>query len=1527
VPDAHLGTLWVDIIARDSSFLQSMTKVGSKMTALGVAMTKNVTLPIAAAGAIGYKAAAEIGKGYMLVARQLGYTGKELDKLMVRFRKVWRNVPEDSEVVAGVLINIEQRFNQTGKAADKMTKKVLDFARIMGADPVTVSRELGMWFQQNAVKGEKQAEAMDMLAYAAQKSGVPLDRLITLLQQNSTMLKALGFNTKEQIALFASFESAGLGAEDTAQALRMAVASASDEGFKTGEEGLRSFVKEIKAAPNQMEATKRAIEIFGRLAGPKLAAAIRDGTFSVDKWVKKLDNSKGTVKKTADATMQLSDRMKMLGKKVLGLFEPIGKIFIYAFEDIILPALEKAANYTDKWADSMDKVPRPVLAAIGTVLTLIALVGPLTAILGWLGNFAVLKYGQVARGIASIYSFVFLKTAALAYATGLSMGIAFGLVLLILAAVGGAIYIIITNWDKFAKVFQPVMGALADLWKTLKKTFGELWAILKPLLIPALKKLAIIVGIALLGAFGGLAIVLILLINIITAVIKCFVGLGKVVYGVSQVMRGFFTGNQDLMDKGVKNIRDGTSEIGSAMKDMVMNSGKQIGEVIKGVAEGTIAMMDDFNKDATKKGQEGGKASGKAFEDMSAEERKKGMKEQISDQTKQNKKMAKESGKGGKDAGRAYRLGFAGAAEQGKGAGTRANEYEMTAHLHRRQAYWDAYIKGDFEAAKKQLAIADRFQKKADRLRGVSQKKETRKKKEHQRKQEGIAFWGGRKIEGILRRTLNKQSGIFLLSRKNRLALQKGFQVREQFATRNHQKTLASIFRFFKNKVAILDRLFNAQSNNRRNVQNTKERGATKWHWSRIVFITGMALFGPAGLLNLHLLFGGRLLAWLRQTFTSQRNETRNHWTIANIITRLGLARVFLTMRTMILNFGSWLVRVPKMFYNYIMRGGNWLYRAGKKLVNRMIKGIKDRIKGLVGAGKKAGKGTRKGYRKGGKGAGNDGKSVGDAIRKGFRRGTKKGKKDGEKAGKKTGEGFKKGAKKGQKQAGVKTAKEFIQGLKRKLGIRSPSEVARKLGVAVSRGFTNGVGWKALKKSSGDSMDTVTQEMQRRLMRFTEWLRGLPKLWKHTLLLNAHYMGEAGISLANTLIGAVKARLGIASPSKEFQEIGKYMIMGLIKGMSQDDLMSVLYNQFGGWEAFAKHILEIINGNMGQGWAWLTEFLGTDAEALFNALNEKFGTTISGGGQLAGVDMTPGIPLLEAIFAWATAQLPGESHSITSRFREGAGSWHGRDGGRAIDIAPGSDALAQILAQLFGVTKGEWGLGMIDNEFGELIWQAPGHYDHIHLAIIAISDFLQSLATGGGDGGDVWGTMKSMFKGAYPEWPEAQFNALNTLIGRESSFDPQAQNPNSTAWGLFQFLDFNWPEYLPQGKASTVAQQIEGGIKYIRDRYHSSALEALQKHDDVGWYQGGGAVSATLHSGERVLTMQQNRWFTDLARPLGALTSGSQAGRLPVELKVAMPAGTTFKIKNLKEGIVEVVDEGIYKHVEKTIAIDEWVEK
>src|SRR5437868_2367007 len=60
----------------------------------------------------------------------------------------------------------------------------------------------------------------------------------------------------------------------------------------------------------------------------------------------------------------------------------------------------------------------------------------------------------------------------------------------------------------------------------------------------------------------------------------------------------------------------------------------------------------------------------------------------------------------------------------------------------------------------------------------------------------------------------------------------------------------------------------------------------------------------------------------------------------------------------------------------------------------------------------------------------------------------------------------------------------------------------------------------------------------------------------------------------------------------------------------------------------------------------------------------------------------------------------------------------------------------------------------------------------------------------------------------------AKSPALWTLLQHESSLNPRAKNPSSTAYGLFQFLDSTWKSVGMQ-KTSDPEQQFVGGFKYI----------------------------------------------------------------------------------------------------------------
>ncbi|HEY8212464.1 MAG TPA: LysM peptidoglycan-binding domain-containing protein [Myxococcaceae bacterium] len=77
-------------------------------------------------------------------------------------------------------------------------------------------------------------------------------------------------------------------------------------------------------------------------------------------------------------------------------------------------------------------------------------------------------------------------------------------------------------------------------------------------------------------------------------------------------------------------------------------------------------------------------------------------------------------------------------------------------------------------------------------------------------------------------------------------------------------------------------------------------------------------------------------------------------------------------------------------------------------------------------------------------------------------------------------------------------------------------------------------------------------------------------------------------------------------------------------------------------------------------------------------------------------------------------------------------------------------------------------------------------------------------------------------------------NALWTLLQHESSLNPRAKNPSSTAYGLFQFLDSTW-KGTGVAKTSDPEQQFIGGYRYIKQRYGSpeAAWAFWQKHK---WY-------------------------------------------------------------------------------------------
>ena len=79
-----------------------------------------------------------------------------------------------------------------------------------------------------------------------------------------------------------------------------------------------------------------------------------------------------------------------------------------------------------------------------------------------------------------------------------------------------------------------------------------------------------------------------------------------------------------------------------------------------------------------------------------------------------------------------------------------------------------------------------------------------------------------------------------------------------------------------------------------------------------------------------------------------------------------------------------------------------------------------------------------------------------------------------------------------------------------------------------------------------------------------------------------------------------------------------------------------------------------------------------------------------------------------------------------------------------------------------------------------------------------------------------------------------QFVCLDRLLVKESGWKPWAQNPVSTAYGLFQFLDSTWAG-TGYEKSADPYVQIDAGLVYIQGRYGDSCT-AWHNSQLYNWY-------------------------------------------------------------------------------------------
>lgn len=511
-------------------------KTGDQMKNFGSDMSRNVTAPILAIGAGAMVAWKEVDNAYDGIVTATGATGDALEGLTDVFDDVYGNFPFESIQVSDAIGEINTRLAFTDDQLKNSSVEFLKFAKINNIDVKSAVALVARAMGDAGIPAEEYSGLLDDLTIASQNSGIEIGALTEMLTKYGAPMRALGFDTKESIAIFSSWEKAGVNTEIAFAGMKKAIGNWGKEG-KDAREEFGKTLKAIEDTPDIASATAMAIEIFGQKAGPDLADAIKGGRFEYQDFLTLLEGSQGTVEETFQATVDPADQATIALNNLKLSGAGLGEVIFTSLEPAFR-AISEALEDFSNWFQNLDPTTQQIILGIGG---LVAAIGPLLIVFGTLAGsiskiialftseIAIKALSAVGTGIMTTATAAWNIVCAIATGVTTAFGVAIafltspiGLVILAIIAV---IAVIVLFGDQIKAVMEKAWGFVNDILTKIKGAFsGSFYEVF---------------GVAI-GIFQDM-----------------FNNVKKILTGIIDLVKGVFTGNWTQAWEGVKSIFGG----------------------------------------------------------------------------------------------------------------------------------------------------------------------------------------------------------------------------------------------------------------------------------------------------------------------------------------------------------------------------------------------------------------------------------------------------------------------------------------------------------------------------------------------------------------------------------------------------------------------------------------------------------------------------------------------------------------------------------------------------------------------------------------------------------------------------------------------------------------------------------------------------------------------------------------------------------------------------------------------------------
>lgn len=429
--------------------------VGDKVSAVGDMMTQTVTAGIVAAGTASIAAWKEVDGAMDDIIRRTGATGESLEEFETIVNSIATTIPTNFETAAQAVGEVNTRFDVTGDILEELSTSFIKFADLNGTDVVSSIDTVSSMMQAWNLDASRTVEVLNLLNGVGQQTGVSVNTLSDLMQNNTLFFKEFNLDAAQTAVLLGNLEKNGVDASAGVTALRNAMAQATEQGRSIGDV-LTEFEWMMESAGiSETDKLAAAQELFGGRAYAQIYTALKEGNLSFTNISGSMADFRGNVAKTFEATLDPIDEFTttMNDLKILGaeIGEEVLPVLVDVLKDLkpILDDLKTAweSMSEDEQRELIENLGK--LAAIGPALSIsgraITAIGMSISALGKAGK-TLSSLGLGAK-IASLFGGGTAGTAGATAGASLGTSILTGLAAgLAAATAGGAIGKLLDNY-------------------------------------------------------------------------------------------------------------------------------------------------------------------------------------------------------------------------------------------------------------------------------------------------------------------------------------------------------------------------------------------------------------------------------------------------------------------------------------------------------------------------------------------------------------------------------------------------------------------------------------------------------------------------------------------------------------------------------------------------------------------------------------------------------------------------------------------------------------------------------------------------------------------------------------------------------------------------------------------------------------------------------------------------------------------------------------------------------------------------